>query len=107
MIAPIPGFIGKQGMIKEKLIYSNHAVQQMFKRDISTNAVEMVMENGEIIKSYPEDTPYPSYLLLGFYEQRPLHIVYSDNRINGCLIIITVYEPSTKIWKKNFKKRKK
>ncbi len=93
-------------MNKGKLIYSNHAVQQMFKRNISTNAVEKVIENGEIIKSYPEDTPYPSFLLLGFHEQRPIHIVYSYDSIKSNVIIITVYEPSAKIWGKNFKNRK-
>lgn len=93
-------------MSKGKIIYSNHAVQQMFKRSISTKAVEEIIDNGEIIKTYPGDTPYPSYLLLGFYEQRPLHIVYSYDSINEAIIIITVYEPSAKIWEKDFKTRK-
>jgi len=58
-------------MFSKKIIYSNHAVKQMFQRRISTHEVEYVLDNSETIQEYPEDKPYPSKLLFAFYEQRP------------------------------------
>ncbi len=44
-------------------MFSNHAIAQMFNRGISVDAVEDSIINGEKIKSYPDDIPYPSYLI--------------------------------------------
>ncbi len=64
--------------MKNEIIYfSNHAAKQMFQRDISVKEVEYVLENGEIIFDYSDDKPYPSSLILGYYIQRPLHVVFS------------------------------
>jgi len=46
------------------LIFSFHALQQMFKRNISVEQVKYAILNGEEIRSYPDDKPYPSKLLL-------------------------------------------
>jgi hypothetical protein len=90
----------------KKIYYSNHAVKQMFQRNITTHEVEYALEKGETIQEYPEDRPYPSKLLLAFYGQRPLHVVCSYNKDEKITIIITVYEPTNKIWKNDFKTRK-
>jgi hypothetical protein len=89
------------------IFYSNHAVKQMFQRNISTQEVEFVLENGKSIINYPDDKPYPSKLLLAFYEDRPIHIVCSINNEENTLIVITAYEPSLDIWESNFETRKK
>lgn len=91
----------------KKIFYSNHAVKQMFQRKITTREVEYVLENGETIQAYPEDKPYPSELLLAFYEKRPLHVVCSYNKEEKITIIITVYEPTNEIWENDFKIRRK
>ena len=90
-----------------KIYYSNHAVKQMFQRFVSTDEVEYILENGEIIMEYPDDKPYPSNLMLGFIKNRPLHIVCSYNIKTETNVIITAYEPSTDIWENDFKTRKK
>jgi len=38
----------------------------MFQRSISPETIHMIIENSEIIMSYPDDTPHPGVLLLGF-----------------------------------------
>ena len=38
----------------------------MFQRSVSIEDVQDVLENGVMIESYPDDTPYPSRLLLGW-----------------------------------------
>ena len=91
----------------ERIIFRVHALQRMFEREISRTEVFEVLSRGEVIENYPEDTPYPSYLLLGFAQDRPLHIVVADNQKAKETIIITVYEPDPKIWDEGFKGRKK
>jgi len=88
-----------------KLFFSGHATTQMFKRNISVNQVEVILKDGKIIKNYPDDKPFPSYLLLGFIEKRPLHIVISVDKSGNCYII-TAYEPDIKIWEENFETKK-
>ena len=49
----------------EKISFSGHAVQRMFERGIGKEAVIGVIRTGEVIVSYPDDYPYPSFLMLG------------------------------------------
>ena len=79
----------------------------MFERRISENAVKSVLQNGEVIEDYPSDVPYPSRLLLGWVETRPLHIVVAENEKDNQTIIITTYEPDAGRWESDFKRRKK
>ncbi|WP_228024518.1 DUF4258 domain-containing protein [cf. Phormidesmis sp. LEGE 11477] len=59
----------------QKLIWSGHAIKQMFQRRISKKAVTAVVTNGEVIADYSDDRPYPSCLLLGYVGKRALHVV--------------------------------
>ena len=79
----------------------------MFYRNISTNEIKEVLKTGQIIMNYPDDKPLPSKLLFSEINSRPLHIVCSYNSKTQTTIIITTYEPSIDIWKKDFKTRKK
>ena len=47
----------------------------MFERGITDADVHTVLSEGEEIAAYPEDTPYPSWLLLGWRGDNPLHVV--------------------------------
>lgn len=89
-----------------KIIYTAHVLTQMFKRDISREDIKHVIRTGVIIKEYPEDKPYSSFLILGYRENRPLHIVYSVNEL-GNKIIITAYQPDSSIWNHSFNVKKK
>lgn len=62
--------------------------------------------NGEIIKSYPDDKPYISYLSLGYVNDRPIHVVYAIDENDTC-IIITTYEPTSELWEPDYKERKR
>ncbi|MBN1927813.1 MAG: DUF4258 domain-containing protein [Prolixibacteraceae bacterium] len=77
----------------------------MFKRKIAEQDVINIIKNGEIIKSYPDDKPYPSELILGYVGSRPLHVVVSIN-IEGCCFVITTYEPDVSIWNEKFSAKK-
>lgn len=88
------------------LIYRVHAIERMFQRDVNEEDVECIIETGEIIESYPDDQPYPSFLVLGFVKKRALHVVYAKDE-NGSIIVITVYEPTIEKWFNDLKTRRK
>jgi len=89
-----------------RLIYRQHAVKRMYERGIAEDEVEHALISGEVIANYPNDTPYPSALLLGHAGTKAIHVVYADDIETGTRIIITVYEPDPKIWQDGLKKRR-
>jgi len=92
-------------VIYTKLHFSGHAVIQMFKRGILVEEIEAVLQTGRVIKEYPEDLPFPSFLMLGFSANRPLHVVASTDKSGNCYII-TTYEPDITLWDKDFSIKK-
>ena len=49
----------------EQLVFQVHAIPRMAQRAISIQDVRHVLQTGEVIASYLDDSPYPSRLLLG------------------------------------------
>lgn len=88
-----------------KIIFRIHAIQRMFERSVTDADICNVLINGQTIENYPNDTPYPSRLVLGWSNARPLHVV-ADNIEEGTWIVITVYEPNLNLWEVDFKRRK-
>ncbi len=89
----------------KRLIFRGHALRRMFEREVNEECVQSVLEQGEKIRFYPEDQPYPSWLLLGWCHGRPLHVVAAESSL-GEWIVITVYEPTPAIWSADFKMRR-
>jgi hypothetical protein len=79
----------------------------MAQRGFSEEVVKQILRSGNVIEDYPQDTPYPSYLMLGWVSHRPVHVVAADNRTEKQTIVITVYEPDPKQWDTKFERRKK
>ena len=79
----------------------------MFERRISVDDVRDVVTNGETIEKYPDDTPYPSRLMLGWPAGRPLHVVVADNTQDIETIVITTYQPDAAQWEVGFKRRRR
>jgi hypothetical protein len=75
----------------------------MFEREIEPAFLQSVVESGEIIADYDDDQPYPSKLVLGFLQKRPIHVVVAQN--GGDCIIVTAYEPDAKVWNTAFTRR--
>ncbi len=89
-----------------RIIYRQHAIKRMHERSISEIEVEQAIENGTNINEYPNDTPYPSALLLGQAGDKAVHVVYADSIEEELRIVITVYEPSLEIWLEDLKTRR-
>jgi hypothetical protein len=89
-----------------KIIYSGHAVRRMFERALNKDAVKQVIQGGEVIAAYPDDTPYPSYLMLGFDNEVAIHVVASKDGVTGNCYVITVYQPDPALWESDFRTRR-
>ena len=79
-------------------MFSGHAIERMFRRGIGEKEVRSVVSEGETIGEYPDDTPYPSRLILGLVEGRPIHVVVADDKERGAYIVITAYVPQPEQW---------
>lgn len=83
-----------------------HAAQRMLERNISVADVLVVLNEGTTIEQYPDDTPFPSELKLGWLEQRPVHVVSAAVTDTNRVVIIAVYEPDPKEWDNTFSRRR-
>jgi len=73
---------------------------------IFTSELIEAVESLEVLKEYPDDTPFPSALLFGTtHLQRPLHFVAAYSESEKLLTIVTVYQPDPDLWIE-YKKRK-
>lgn len=94
----------KQGNVN----FKKHALVRIVERKISIQDVEEALLNCNVIESYSEDKPLPSYLVIGYTKnKRPLHIIVALDKIERHIWIITVYEPNQTKWSDQMTKRKK
>jgi hypothetical protein len=84
-----------------------HALQRMFQRKIRKEAIFEVLISGEVLEEYPDDLPYPSRLIMGWYEGRPLHVVVAYDFEVRKEIVITAYEPDPDKWDHGLRRRKR
>lgn len=95
-----------RGRASQRMLVLPHAVRQMShpNRMISTGDVRKVVEEGEVIEDYPDDTRGHSCLILGRgRDGRPIHIVCAPK--DEYLAIITAYIPDEAQWSKDFRTR--
>jgi len=90
----------------ENVIFRIHAVQRMFERNISAEDVRKVLSDGVVIEEYPDDLPYPSRLIFGWCEGRPIHVVVAINEEESSVIVVTVYEPAQEKWDADLSRRR-
>ena len=81
--------------MRERLVFRVHALQRMFQRGITEEEVRQVLATGKPVEAYPDEQPYPSRLVLGLFNARPLHVVVADNEVQQEAVVSTVYEPDT------------
>ena len=90
---------------KGSLRWTNHVFVRLAQRKIDTAEVISALLNREIIEHYPEDYPYPSCLVHGWFtNDDPLHVVCGIG--DGELWIITAYRPNQEEWSVDLKTRK-
>ena len=87
------------------VVFSGHSVRRMFERYITKANVLETIKKGEIIAEYPNDNPFPSYLVLGFVNNHPLHVVIASDNENSICHVVTAYNPDAALWEKDFRKK--
>jgi hypothetical protein len=79
----------------DDVVFTRHAIDEMKQEEfgrIYETEVSEVVESGAIIIEYPDDTPYPSYLIYGRTQDgRPIHLVCAYSEQDERIIIVTVY----------------
>ena len=88
------------------LHFSRHAFERIFQRGINPDAVARIIAEAEVLIEYPEDKPFPSTLLLGFYGKQAIHAVIAQDPTTGNCHLVTIYWPDPAIWDESFKKRR-
>lgn len=86
----------KEYFRNEEFIISHHARSRMFERNVSTDDLKQIVQNSEIIESYPDDVPCPSVLLLGVANDETYHVVVAQCQDHAR--VITVYMPTKDKW---------
>lgn len=89
--------------------FSGHAITitRMFQRALSKNAVLQIIVECEVIADYPDDCPYPSYLVLGYCDHEPIHIIVAQGKGSGMYFVVTAYKPDYDKWSEDFKSRRR
>jgi len=89
----------------KKILFLPHAIRQMSKPDRMITAADMrtVLEAGEIIEDYPDDSRGHSCLVMGVVDKRALHAVCAPK--DDYVAIITAYLPSDQEWENDYRKR--
>lgn len=70
---------------KRRIQWRKHALLRMFQRGVLRQDVLNALEKSEIIERYPEDRPFPSFLLLDKTRGGiPIHIVIGVMKRKRC-----------------------
>lgn len=95
----------------DRIAFKKHTALRMRQREISSEEVKEALQNCKIIESYPNDYPLPSGLVVGYTrKKRAIHavvVIDDQNKEEGMLWIITVYEPNILEWQEGFEKRRR
>lgn len=66
-----------QAFDEGNIVWRKHILERLLLRGITRDEVLKSMKKGEIIQVYDYDRSFPSILLLGFPDSRPIHVVAS------------------------------
>lgn len=90
----------------DTVLLITHCKNRCIERGITFDDIKNTILNGEIIKQYEDDKPFPSCLVLGLSNsKRKLHVVISTD--NEYIYVITAYYPNLLIWNENYKTKRR
>jgi len=96
-----------QAIRSSRVRVTAHARKEAEADRLSLEQIYTTVVRGEIIEDYPNDTPYPSCLILGHtLAGKPVHSVWAYNAENQFAVLITVYRPDPERWI-DFRKRRR
>ncbi|HCX90982.1 MAG: hypothetical protein COW04_01040 [Deltaproteobacteria bacterium CG12_big_fil_rev_8_21_14_0_65_43_10] len=87
----------KEKIMRDEYEISFHAEKERYPEDITISDLETAISNGEILEDYPNDPRGPSCLILGYSQNRAIHIICGYTLMEW-IRIITVYIPKLPKW---------
>ncbi|MDP2765955.1 MAG: DUF4258 domain-containing protein [Candidatus Methanoperedens sp.] len=87
----------KEKIRREEYEISFHAEKERYAEGITISDLEKAISDGEILEDYLDYPRGQSCLILGYSQNRPIHIVCGYTSINW-IRIITVYIPKLPKW---------
>lgn len=92
---------------ENRILTSTHADKRLKERGFTLQEIIQAWDSFEIIKTYEDDKPFPSFLILGkTLSGIDFHLVLAYDEEYDEVILITIYEPSLKEWESNLKIRR-
>ena len=91
----------------ESIEYSLHGAERRVEHDYTHAHVRAALRDGEIIEQYEDTGRGPSYLLLHWIDNRPLHVVAADKAKEEKTVVVTLYDPQTRAdkWTDDYRRR--
>lgn len=94
-----------RNLYKNDMVFlTSNCSLRLEQRGITEDDIESALNSGTIIEQYPEDYPWLSCLILGYSDNRPLHICMGSN--GEAAKLITAYWPNPEKWSADFMQRK-
>src|SRR5206468_4088755 len=90
-----------------RIEWRKHVLQKLAERGIAQETVRDTLLNGERVRDYAEDKPFPSALFMGYVAGKPLHVVAACDETGGRAFVITAYEPSLEIFEADYRTKRK
>ncbi len=81
----------KRKVSQNEFLISDHADKEAAEENIAIIEIRSAMLAGECLEEYENTGRGESCLILGFVDQRPIHVVCGWR--NNKVVVITVYEP--------------
>ena len=99
--------IFREAIALGRIEWRKHVLQKLAERGIPQQAVREVLLQGERIRDYTDDKPFPSALFLGYVSGKPLHVVAACDETNRQAFVITAYEPSLETFEADYRTKRK
>ena len=97
----------REAVAHGRIEWRKHVLQKLAERSISQQEVRTSLMQGERIRDYSDDKPFPSALFLGYVSGKPLHVVAACSEMDRQVFIITAYEPSLEFFETDFRTKRK
>jgi len=96
----------REAVVEGRIEWRKHVLQKLAERGVSQQSVRDVLLQGERIREYADDKPFPSALFLGYVCGKPLHVVAAYDEKNSRVFVITAYEPALEIFEADYRTRR-
>jgi hypothetical protein len=96
----------RERMRQGRLRLSRHATKEMGLRGRTLMDVQGVILVGEVIRVYPEEQPYPEYLIMGYPQQAddPCYVVVTSN---DAAMIVTGHNYDPEVYEADHRMRRR